>query len=173
MPQAIPIISIVGKQNVGKTTLIGLIIKQLRKKGYKVGTIKYNIPYFKIDYKGKDTHRHYQAGADVVSISSPEKLAIIKRINKKRPPIDDIVRYNYQDVDIVIVEGYKSRRYPYIEIHKNKKKQSQTKEYKNHIKITGNNNINSSVPVFQRADINNALNFIESRIKKWLEVIIV
>lgn len=166
MPKAIPVISIVGKRNVGKTTLIGLIIKQLRKKGYKVGTIKYNIPYFKIDYKGKDTHRHYQAGADVVSISSPEKLAIIKRINKKRPPIDDIVRYNYQEVDIVIVEGYKSWRYPYVEILKNQKKQRRIKKCKNNIKLIGSNKLNSSAPVFQKADINNVLKFIESRIKK-------
>ncbi|MCC7212047.1 MAG: molybdopterin-guanine dinucleotide biosynthesis protein B, partial [Candidatus Brocadia sp.] len=79
MSKAIPVVSIIGKQNAGKTTLIEMLIPLLKKRGYRVGTIKYNIPSFQIDYEGKDTYRHYEAGADIVSISSPEKLAIIKR----------------------------------------------------------------------------------------------
>lgn len=119
MPKNIPVVSIIGKQNIGKTTLIGLIIPLLKRKGHRVGTIKYNIPSFEIDYEGKDTYRHYQAGADVVSISSPQKLATIKRVDRKPPSIKDIIETYYRDVDIVLVEGYKSWRYPYIEIQNN------------------------------------------------------
>jgi len=72
LSKEIPVVLIIGKQNVGKTTLIKRIIPRLKKKGYRVGTIKYNIPYFEIDYQGKDTYTYYKAGADVVSISSPK-----------------------------------------------------------------------------------------------------
>ena len=119
MLKYIPVVSIIGKQNTGKTTLISLIIPLLKKKGYKIGTIKYNIPSFEIDYKGKDTYRHYEAGADVVSISSSKKLAIVKRVDKKSPSIKAIIEGNYRDIDIVLVEGYKHWRYPYIEIQNN------------------------------------------------------
>ena len=97
MLKYIPVVSIIGKQNTGKTTLISLIIPLLKKKGYKIGTIKYNIPSFEIDYKGKDTYRHYEAGADVVSISSSKKLAIVKRVDKKSPSIKAIIEGNYRE----------------------------------------------------------------------------
>ncbi len=166
MPKDIPVVSIIGKQNVGKTTLIVAIIPLLKKKGYTVGTIKYNIPHFEIDYKGKDTYKHYQAGADTVSISSPKKLAIIKRINQKFLPIKDIVAHSYLDVDIVLVEGYKKYRYPYIEIRNNYcQTKSTRKEYKHHIKITSVKKTRSSIPVFNKSDLNSVTKFIESQIR--------
>jgi len=162
----IPVVSIVGKQNTGKTTLIGLIIPLLKRKGYKVGTIKYNIPSFEIDYEGKDTYRHYQAGADVVSISSPKKLAIIKRADRKHPSIKDIIECNYRDIDIVLVEGYKNWRYPYIEIRNNHQQMiSANNEYKHHLKITSTTKTRSHIPTFSKGDLNNVINFIESKIK--------
>lgn len=162
----IPVISIVGKQNTGKTTLIELIIPLLKRKGHRVGTIKYNIPSFEIDYEGKDTYRYYQAGADVVSISSPKKLATIKRVNRRPPSIRDIVETHYRDVDIVLVEGYKNWQYPYIEIQNNQQQmKSAKKKYKNHLKITNTIQADSHIPVFSKGDLNNVINFIESKIK--------
>lgn len=163
----IPVISIIGKQNAGKTTLIERIIPLLRRKGYKVGTIKYNVPSFEIDYEGKDTYRHYHAGADVVSISSPKKLAMIKRFERKPPTIKDIIKTHYQNVDIVLVEGYKNWRYPYIEVQNSPYRvMPANKKYKNHIKITATTmKIRSQIPVFHKNDLNNVINFIESKIK--------
>ena len=69
----IPIISIVGKSNSGKTTLIEKIIPELKKRGCKVGTIKHDVHGFEIDYEGKDTYRHFQAGPDTVVIASSKK----------------------------------------------------------------------------------------------------
>lgn len=166
MSKYIPVVSIIGKQNTGKTTLISLIIPLLKKKGYKIGTIKYNIPSFEIDYKGKDTYRHYDAGADVVSISSSKKLAIVKRINKKSPSIKAIIEGNYQDIDIVLVEGYKHWRYPYIEIQNNhQQKISKNKEDKHHLRITSTMNTHPPVPTFTKSDLKNVVHFIESAMK--------
>lgn len=162
----IPVISIIGGQNTGKTTLIQIIIPLLKKKGYRVGTIKYNIPHFDIDYEGKDTYKHYQAGADVVSISSPEKLAVIKGLNKKTPSIKDIIQQGYSDVDIVLVEGYKKYRYPYIEINTNHlQTKPANKTYKKHVKIVSRKQLHSPIPAFYEKDLNNIINFIELKIK--------
>ncbi|HHT9129610.1 MAG TPA: molybdopterin-guanine dinucleotide biosynthesis protein B [Candidatus Brocadiaceae bacterium] len=164
MQKDIPVVSIIGKQNVGKTTLIGLVIPALKRKGYRVGTIKYNVPSFEIDYEGKDTYRYYEAGAAVVSISSPKKLAIIRSVDKT-PSIKDIIKDNYRDVDIVLVEGCKNWRYPYIEVYNNQQKKSANKEYKYHLKIISNTKMRSSVPTFSEGDLNNVIKFIESKMK--------
>lgn len=166
MSKDIPVVSIIGKQNTGKTTLISLIVPLLKKKGYKIGTIKYNIPSFEIDYKGKDTYRHYQAGADVVSISSSKKLAIVKRVSKKSPSIQTIIESNYQDIDVVLVEGYKHWRYPYIEIQNNlQQRNSKSKADKHHLRIISTANTHPLVPAFTENDLKNAIHFIESTMK--------
>ena len=166
MSKDIPVVSVIGKQNVGKTTLLGLIIPLLKKKGYRVGTIKYNVPSFEIDYEGKDTYRHYQTGAEVVSISSPKKLAIIKRVDRKPLSIKDIIRCNYQDIDIVLVEGYKNWRYPYIEIRNNYQQiKSADTGYRHHLKITSITEACSTIPTFSKSTLNNVIKFIESKMK--------
>ena len=66
-----PIISVVGKSRSGKTGLVESLIRGLKKKGYKVGTVKHHFHGdFDIDHEGKDSWRHSNAGADTVVIAS-------------------------------------------------------------------------------------------------------
>ena len=165
MSKNIPVVLVIGKQNTGKTTLLKLIIPRLKKKGYRVGTIKYNIPRFEMDYEGKDTYAYYQAGADVVSISSPKKLAIIKRVRRRSPSIKNIIEHHYRDVDVVLVEGYKKWRYPYVEIDNNPRHaEAADKEDKNHLKISSETRTGSLIPTFKKTDVKNVMKFIESEI---------
>ena len=69
----IPIVSIVGRSNTGKTTLIEKLIPELRRRGYRVATIKHNIHGFDIDHEGKDSWRHKKAGARLTVIASPQQ----------------------------------------------------------------------------------------------------
>lgn len=166
MSKAIPVVSIIGKQNTGKTTLIEILIPLLKKKGYRVGTIKYNIPSFQIDYEGKDTHRHYEAGANVVSISSPQKMAIVKRIRGKPPSIKTLIESNYRDTDIILVEGYKRWNYPSIEIQNNHQQtNAKNKSYKHRLRITSITKMPSHIPTFTHDALDSAIHFIESIIK--------
>lgn len=111
----IPVISIVGKSNSGKTTLIERIIPHLKAKGYKVGTIKHDAHHFEIDHEGKDTWRMTKSGADKVVISSKDKLALVKRLDDEED-LDKIIEWLFEDVDIIITEGYKSHNKPKIEV---------------------------------------------------------
>ncbi len=110
-----PIISIVGKKNSGKTTLIEKIIPELTKRGYKVGAIKHDVHEFEIDHEGKDTWRMTKAGADTVVIASDKKLAMIKMLGvdplgsfheakastSEGISIDQIAEWLFPDVDPV------------------------------------------------------------------------
>ncbi len=111
----IPVVSIVGKSDSGKTTLIERLIPILRGRGYKVATVKHHShPGLDIDHEGKDTWRHYQAGADVVVIAGPDKMATIRRLEHPLPMSD--VLSGIHGVDIIITEGYKRGHAPKIEI---------------------------------------------------------
>ncbi|MDP2972779.1 MAG: molybdopterin-guanine dinucleotide biosynthesis protein B, partial [Deltaproteobacteria bacterium] len=78
----IPIISIVGKSDSGKTTFIEKLLPELVRRGYRVATVKHDVHGFEVDREGKDSWRHKQAGAHTVIISSPTKVALIRDVEK-------------------------------------------------------------------------------------------
>ncbi|MFH0822674.1 MAG: molybdopterin-guanine dinucleotide biosynthesis protein B, partial [Pseudomonadota bacterium] len=97
----IPIVSIVGKSDVGKTTLIEKIIGTLRNRGYRVATIKHDAHSFEIDHKGKDSWRHKHAGSTMTVISSKEKIAVVADSDHDRT-LDEIREKFIHGVDIII-----------------------------------------------------------------------
>lgn len=109
----IPIVSIVGGKNIGKTTLVEELISSLKKEGYRVGVMKYALREFQMDHEGKDTYRFYQSGADTVGITSHNKMAVIKRISSP-PPLDKFLETHFSDTDLVLLEGYKGHDCPRI-----------------------------------------------------------
>ncbi len=113
MPPSPPVVSIVGKSDSGKTTLIVRLIPLLRARGYRIGTIKHSSHDFDVDRPGKDSHRHKTAGADAVMVAGPERIAMVKDVVD--PELDDLIAY-FNDMDLVLVEGYKRAGNPKIEI---------------------------------------------------------
>lgn len=111
----VPVISVVGRTNSGKTTLIEQILPELKRRGYRVGTIKHDVHQFDIDHEGKDTWRMTRAGADNVVIASGGKIAMIKNINREYH-IDELSAWLFTDVDIIITEGFKKQNKPKIEV---------------------------------------------------------
>lgn len=110
----IPVISIVAKSGSGKTTLLEKLIKELKNRGYRLAILKHDAHRFEMDKEGKDTWRHAQAGADIVAISSPEKVAIIEKREKELTLDEFIARIS--GVDLILTEGYKTGDKPKIEV---------------------------------------------------------
>lgn len=108
-----PRISVAGDKDSGKTTLIEQLVSALKKDGHRVGVIKYARREIQIDREGKDTYRFYQSGADAVFIASPDKMALIKRIDSP-PPVDEVLDAHFSDADMVFLEGYKGGDCPEI-----------------------------------------------------------
>ncbi|NJL59409.1 MAG: molybdopterin-guanine dinucleotide biosynthesis protein B [Desulfobacteraceae bacterium] len=109
----LPIICIVGNSDSGKTTLIEKLIPELKRRGYRIGTIKHASHGFDMDQKGKDSWRHRAAGADAVMVSSPGKIAFMQ--NTDSDSLDHLLSY-FRNTDMVIAEGYKHDAKPKIEI---------------------------------------------------------
>jgi molybdopterin-guanine dinucleotide biosynthesis protein B len=110
----VPVISMVGKSGVGKTTALERVIREIKRRGYKVGTIKHDTHGFDVDRPGKDSWRHAQAGSDAVVISGPNKMALIRRLDSE-VSLDQIVSL-LGDLDLIITEGYKKGDKPKIEV---------------------------------------------------------
>ncbi len=112
-----PIVSIVGKSNAGKTTLIEKLVPWLVKKGLKVGTIKHDVHGFELDKPGKDSYRHKHAGASASIISSPTQIGMVMDADHDHT-IEEVVGRFYGHLDLVVTEGYKRESWPKIEIHR-------------------------------------------------------
>ncbi|MFQ5814244.1 MAG: molybdopterin-guanine dinucleotide biosynthesis protein B [Anaerolineae bacterium] len=110
-----PIVSFVGKSDVGKTTVLEKVVRELKKRGYRVAVVKHDVHGFDIDRPGKDTWRFAQAGSDVVVISSKNKMAMIKRTDKELS-LDQLEEQVISGVDLILTEGYKSADKPKVEI---------------------------------------------------------
>ena len=110
-------VSFVAKSGTGKTTLLEKVIARLKERGYRVGVIKHDAHRFDIDHPGKDSHRLASAGADTMLISSPEKLALVKK-HTASPPIEALLANYFADVDIVLTDGFKHGPLPKIELHR-------------------------------------------------------
>ena len=114
------IINIVAScSNVGKTTLIEGLIKELRKRGYSFSTIKHDVHGFDMDKEGKDTWRHRKAGAEQVCISSKNRFAMIKEVEEELA-LDSIIN-DISETDFIIVEGYKNSNLRKIEVAREEK----------------------------------------------------
>jgi len=112
---SIPIVCIVGKSGSGKTTLVEKLIGELKRRGYRVNSVKHHVHRdFEIDVPGKDSWRHAQAGADAVAIVAPHKTAVIRRTDDELPL--ETVAELLGPADILIVEGYRWAAYPKIEV---------------------------------------------------------
>ncbi len=162
----IPIISIVGKSDSGKTTFIEKLIPELNRRGYRVATVKHDIHGFEVDREGKDSWRHKQAGAHTVVISSPTKLALIRDVEKDLT-LAELRERLIQDVDVILSEGYKKDIQPKIEIFRKEIHETPlcTKE-DNLVAIVSDQEVSIDVPRFSLEDIQGVGDFIEETFLK-------
>jgi molybdopterin-guanine dinucleotide biosynthesis protein MobB len=112
-----PIVSIVGESKSGKTTLIEMLISELKSRGYRVATIKHSHHHLGFDKAGKDSWRHIQAGSAATAIVSPDEVVLIKTVTAE-PDLNDIARLFGEDYDIILAEGFKQSSAPKLEVHR-------------------------------------------------------
>lgn len=160
----VPVIMIVGHSDSGKTTLLEKLIPELKKRGYRIGTVKHASHGFSMDQKGKDTYRHRAAGADTVIAASPEEISIVKSTASDN--LDSLLMY-LQDMDLVLVEGYKKEKKPKIEVFRSEIGQkSLLLEDENLIAIVTDHHFSGRIPVFQLDDVTGLANIIEKHCKE-------
>lgn len=113
---ATKILSIIGRKNAGKTSLVVALASEFKRRGKRVMTIKHASEPAALDTPGTDTYRHFHEGkAERVLIASPELRAVIERSPDDTDPVTLARRY-LADADIVLVEGFKAAALPKVEV---------------------------------------------------------
>jgi len=159
----IPIVSIVGKSDSGKTTLIEKIVPELVARGYRVATIKHDTHGFEIDREGKDSWRHRRAGAHTVVISSPRQIAVIRDADRDLALAELRDRF-IDDVDIIISEGFKRDVQPKIEVSRRERhSELLCTEDDNLVAVASNRKFELRVPCLDINDAKGLADIIEEK----------
>ena len=108
------VVAFVGPHNAGKTTLLVDLVPRLSGMGLTLGTIKHTSKDVEDDVPGKDSHRHAHSGAAASALVTPERTTA-RRLGPEET-LETILRREFADCDLVLVEGYKSLPVPKIEV---------------------------------------------------------
>jgi molybdopterin-guanine dinucleotide biosynthesis protein MobB len=162
-------VSFVAKSGTGKTTLLEKVIAELKGRGYRIGVIKHDAHRFDIDHPGKDSHRLTAAGADTMLISSPEKLAVVKK-HAASPPIEELIATYFGDVDLILTEGFKQSGLPKIEVHRRERSATLICRGEQHdptlLAVASDEPLDLDVPVLDLNNPSQVADFVESHIIK-------
>ena len=162
----VPVVSIVGKSNSGKTTLIEKMISELVRRGYRVATIKHNRHGFEIDHEGKDSWRHKRAGARTTVIASPLRVAVVEDVDRDLD-IGELVDRYIRNADIVLSEGFKKNPFPKIEVNRSQMNQALLcSPADNLLAVCSDRPLTAGVPCLDINDIDGLVDIVESRFLK-------
>ena len=105
IPAGIPIVTICGFSNSGKTTLIEKLITHYNDSGLRIAVMKHYQRSFQLDTPGKDTYRFFEAGATVFGHDSGQRF--IRRHSFEGDNVFLDILNLAEDHDLIIVEGHK------------------------------------------------------------------
>lgn len=166
---SVKVVAFVAKSGTGKTTMLEKVIRVLKIRGYRVGAIKHDAHRFDIDKPGKDSHRITAAGTDTMLICSPEKLALVKQ-HAVAPSVEELLETYFQDVDIVLTEGFKKSSLPKIELHRRERSATLICRGEENdpalIAVASDERLELDVPLLDLNDAEEVAGFIEARFLK-------
>lgn len=109
---------ITGWKNTGKTGLMERLVAEITARGLTVSTVKHAHHDTDIDQPGRDSHRHREAGAQEVLLSTPRRWALMHELREAgEPSLADLLS-RLSPVDLVLIEGYKHAPHPKIETYR-------------------------------------------------------
>jgi molybdopterin-guanine dinucleotide biosynthesis protein B len=112
----VPIVAFSGFSESGKTTFIEKLIPELKRRGYRIVTIKQTHHEFASE-PGKDSERHLSSGSEVSMVVSPTRLVLTRPVEEE-VSIDEMVRVLGDDYDIIICEGFKYSDIPKLVVYR-------------------------------------------------------
>ena len=158
----VPIVCVVGKTGAGKTHVIEMLVAELKNRGYRVATIKHSAHGFDLDQPAKDSWRHAQAGSDAVVISSPQKFALIRKVDHDSS-LAELSRFIGSDFDIILAEGFKQDKAPKIEVHRKEQGTDLICEREELLAVVTDEQLEQNIPQYAPDDALGLVDLIEKR----------
>lgn len=147
------LIHIVGRKNHGKTTLMVDLVRELTRRGVRVGTIKHSSHRHELDVPGKDSYLHRQAGGNPAAIISQDLLAAYL------PRTAEMNAYHvlaplFAGCDLVLVEGDFDAPGPKLEVWRQAAGGSPlAAENSSVVAVVSDGPVEVETPVWPRSDI--------------------
>ncbi len=100
------LVAIVGTKKSGKTTVVERMLAELRSRDLRVGTLKLiHHEGFTIHAEGRDTARHWEAGADFSIALAPGETTLVRRTEGRHDGMADIDGILPPGTDVLLAEG--------------------------------------------------------------------
>ena len=158
-----PIISIVGRSNSGKTTLLEGLIPILKERGYKVAVVKHAMEDVEVDTVNKDTWRFSQAGSELSAINSVNRLAVFKYVENDFSPVE-LSHFISWDYDLILTEGFKQSNYPKIEVHHKEQEKDLVSPPGQLLAVVTDEPLETPAPQFSKDELQKLVDLIEKTI---------
>jgi len=110
------VFGIAGYSGMGKTTLLARLVPALNARGLAVSLVKHSHKDIEIDRPGKDSYRLREAGCQEVLLLGRSRWALMHELRGAAEPSLDELLARLQDVDIVLIEGFKHGDFPKLEV---------------------------------------------------------
>ncbi|MEM2440718.1 MAG: molybdopterin-guanine dinucleotide biosynthesis protein B [Candidatus Bathyarchaeia archaeon] len=100
------IVAVVGGKHSGKTTIIQNLVRELKGRGYRVGSAK-EMPNVKwVDVPGKETWKHSEAGAEMVAGTAMNETVLFV---KRKLTISELAAF-FAGFDYLLLEGFEGEK---------------------------------------------------------------
>ena len=109
-----PLISLVGRHNSGKTTVLIALLHELKKRNLRAAVIKHSHGYFSFNGEN-DSDRLFNTGVEAVYAVSPD-ITLRYRRQMEVGLTEYLTEFVEDDLDLILLEGYKQESLPKIEI---------------------------------------------------------
>ena len=156
-----PIISIVGKSESGKTTLLEGLIAELKRRDIRVVAMKHSNQDVEVDTVNKDTWRFSQAGSEVSAISSGHELAVFRHVEHDFSP-EELSLFISWDYDLILTEGFKQSNYPKIEVHRREQGGDLVSAPQQLLAVVTDEPLDLEVPQFSSDEVQKIADLIEN-----------
>lgn len=143
----IPWVSFIGYSDSGKTTIVAKMVAIFKERGFRIAAIKHAAHGYDMDVPGKDSWQHYRAGADQVVLAGADSISLHRRCLVP-PDLMDAIGF-IQEVDFILVEGFKNEPGPKIEIMRQEKFSERIATAPELIAVVSDIDLNIDVPVFE------------------------
>ena len=157
----VPVVSLVGYSDSGKTTVMQNLIRILKQRGYRIAAVKHASHGYTMDSDGTDSWNYAQAGADKVIIAGPQSLTIHELLQQEMPLAEIVNRIG--NIDMILAEGFKKEPGPKIEIFRQGISENRITGIDNLVATISDIELPEELPHFSFEELDKVADFIVQR----------